>query len=70
MFSIIPGDPDMEEGCDEPRFVFHPTGFEMLLMYEPVYILSLCENLDEDELRRVFLTCVDSVMAGFGGGSP
>ena len=41
MFSIIPGDPDMEEGCDEPRFVFHPTGFEMLLMYEPVYILSL-----------------------------
>ena len=69
VFTIIPGDPDMEEGCDEPRFVFHPTGFEMLLMHEPVYILSLCENLDEDELRRVFLTCVDSVRIGSGGGS-
>ena len=69
VFTIVPGDPDMEEGCDEPRFVFHPTGFEMLLMYEPAYVLSLCESLDEDELRRVFLACVDSVRVGFGGGS-
>ena len=67
-FAMIPRDPDDPEDETVPRFIYKPTGFRLLLFGEDsTGVLSMFEDMDEEELRRVLLRCVDSARATIGG---
>lgn len=66
VFAIVP--PATDGGMpDAPAaFVFKPTGLELELGDDPCVIAAEYEDLDEAELREVFLRCVGSVREDVG----
>ena len=47
-------------------FIFKPTGFEMELGEDCRVVRAVYEDLDEEQLRTVFLICVDSARRSVG----
>ena len=66
VFAVIP----MSSGHDMPdapaSFVFKPTGLEMELGDDCRVVRAVYEDLDEEQLRTVFLICVDSARRSVG----
>ncbi len=67
MFSIVPAVSDPHLPDRPASFYFKPTGLRIDLGDDVMSMTAVREELDESDLRWVFLLCVDSVRRSIGG---
>ena len=66
VFAVVPASSGHDMPDAPASFVFKPTGLEMELGDDCRVVRAVYEDLDEEQLRTVFLICVDSARRSVG----
>ena len=67
-FAVVPASSECDLPPRSAMFLFKPTGLRLDLGEDVMGIGAIREELDEEQLRQVFLICVDSARHSIGGG--